>query len=63
MGVEYELDDLAKTFNSTYGFEMETWLIPTGKSHLALMGKALQLVQDLGKVGISSSCIMLDMAL
>jgi hypothetical protein len=49
MGVQYELDDLAKTFKSTYSFQTETWLIPTSKSHFALMGKALQVVQDWGK--------------
>ena len=49
MGVQYELDDLVKAFRATYRFETETWLIPTAKSHFALMGKALQLVQDFGK--------------
>lgn len=48
MGVEYELDDLAKTFKTMYGFESETWLIPTVKSHFALNRKALQLVEDFG---------------
>jgi hypothetical protein len=49
MGVQYELDDLAETFKSTYGFETEIWQIPTIKSHFALMGRALQVVQDYGK--------------
>lgn len=48
MGVQYELDDLAKTFQS-YGFETETWLIPAVKSHFALMQKALQVVDEYGK--------------
>jgi hypothetical protein len=39
MGVKDELDDLAKTFEFIYGFETETWLIPTVKSHFALMNK------------------------
>lgn len=25
LGVQYELEDLAKTFKPTYGFETETW--------------------------------------
>jgi len=49
MGVEYELDDLAKTFESTYGFETETWLIPSTRPHFTLMSKALQVVEEFGK--------------
>jgi hypothetical protein len=49
MGVRYELDDLAKTFKTMYGFQTEIWLIPTVKSHLALSRKALQFVEDFGK--------------
>jgi hypothetical protein len=48
MGVALELDDLAKTFTSAYGFETETWLIPTAKSYFALTTKALQTVRDFG---------------
>ena len=48
MGVEYELDDLEKVFKNAYGFETETWLIPTFKSHLALNRKAMQFVDDFG---------------
>ena len=48
MGVQYELEDLAKVFQSSYGYETETWLIPTVKSHLALMRKSLQVVEDFG---------------
>jgi hypothetical protein len=48
MGVALELEDLAKTFTFVYGFETETWLIPTVKSHVALTAKALQTVQDFG---------------
>jgi hypothetical protein len=40
MGVALELEDLAKTFTFVYGFETETWLIPTVKSHVALTAKA-----------------------
>ncbi|KAN0095444.1 hypothetical protein V8E51_016155 [Hyaloscypha variabilis] len=49
MGVQYELDDLAKSFGTTYGYATETWLIPSVKSHFALMEKALQVVRDFGK--------------
>ncbi|KAH6696516.1 hypothetical protein BKA61DRAFT_710564 [Leptodontidium sp. MPI-SDFR-AT-0119] len=48
MGVQYELDDLAKTFEFIYGFKTETWLIPTVKSYFALTEKALQTVRDFG---------------
>lgn len=48
MGVVLELDDLANTFRSAYGFETETWLIPTVKSLFALTTKALQTVQGFG---------------
>ncbi|KUJ21390.1 uncharacterized protein LY89DRAFT_432694 [Mollisia scopiformis] len=48
LGVQYELDDLAKTLDG-YGFDTETWLIPTIKSHRALMHKALQVVDDYGE--------------
>ena len=48
MGVQFELDDLAKIL-TVYGFETETWLIPTVKSHFALMGKSLQVVQEFGR--------------
>jgi hypothetical protein len=51
MGVQYELDDLAKTFKSIYGFDTETWLIPIAKSHRALMSKASQMVDEFGKAG------------
>ena len=51
MGVQYELDDLAKTFRELYGFEIETWLIPAAESHLSLMGKAFTTVQECGKAG------------
>ena len=48
MGVQYELEDLAKSFGTGYGYATETWLIPSVKSHFALMAKALQVVQDFG---------------
>jgi hypothetical protein len=28
MGVQYELDDLAKLFEAEYGYATETWRIP-----------------------------------
>jgi len=49
MGVQYELEDLAKLCEGTYGYQTETWLIPAVKSHFALMEKALQVVRDYGK--------------
>ena len=49
MGVQYELDDLAKSLRSGYGYETETWLIPSAKSHFSLMEKTLQVVRDFGK--------------
>jgi hypothetical protein len=49
MGVQYELEDLAKCFENIYGYQIETWLIPTTKSHFALMEKALQVVRDYGE--------------
>lgn len=49
MGVSWELDDLAATFKHAYGFNTETWLIPTAQPHLALMGKAFKMVQDAGQ--------------
>lgn len=49
MDVQYEVEDLAKVFESTYGFGTEIWLIPTARSHFALMGKVLQMVEEFGK--------------
>jgi hypothetical protein len=49
LGVKDELDHLAKTFEFIYGFDTETWLIPTVKSHFALMDKALKVVEAFGK--------------
>jgi hypothetical protein len=48
IGVEYELNDLAKTFRSAYGFETETWLIPTFKPSRTLSRKASQFIDDFG---------------
>lgn len=50
MDVKCEVDDLAKTFKSTYGFKTDTWLIPTVKSHPALNRKALQFTEEFGNV-------------
>ncbi len=43
--VEWELDDLEKVFRN-YGFETERWLIPTRSSHLKLMGKVVDVVEE-----------------
>lgn len=51
LGVQHELDDLAHTFQSVYGFYTETWLIPTVKPYFALTEKALQVVRDFGHAG------------
>jgi len=48
MGVAWELDDLAITLKNVYGFNTETWLIPTTQPHLSLMGKAFKMVQNFG---------------
>ncbi|KAF8851278.1 hypothetical protein BDZ45DRAFT_696080 [Acephala macrosclerotiorum] len=48
MGVQYELNDLAKTFKSTYGFDTEIWVIPTAKSLFALNRKTWQFIEDFG---------------
>ena len=45
MGVEFELDDLGKVFES-YGFNRETWLIPSENPHLELTIKAANFVKD-----------------
>jgi hypothetical protein len=52
MGVQYELDNLAKTFKLTYGFETDVWLIPTFKSHFALNRKASQSAEDSGNANL-----------
>lgn len=39
LGVAWEVEDLEKAFQS-YGFNAETWLIPSENSHLKLMLKA-----------------------
>jgi hypothetical protein len=49
MGVQYELEDLAKLCEGIYGYQTERWIIPAVKSHFALMEKALQVVRDYGK--------------
>ncbi len=43
------LDDLSHTFKYNYGFETETWTIPTAESHIILMEKAVQFVQEFGR--------------
>lgn len=45
MNVEWELDDLEKVF-MRYGYNTERWLIPTKNSHLKLMSKAIDVVED-----------------
>ena len=45
MDVEWELEDLQKVFVK-YGFNTEKWLIPTKNSHLKLMSKAIEVVEQ-----------------
>ncbi|KAL2064350.1 hypothetical protein VTL71DRAFT_4844 [Oculimacula yallundae] len=45
MNVEWELDDLGKVFGK-YGFETEKWLIPSKNSHLKLMSKVVDVVEE-----------------
>ncbi len=45
MNVEWELEDLEKVFQG-YGFMTEQWLIPTKSSHLRLMSKAVDVVEQ-----------------
>ncbi|KAH9219799.1 hypothetical protein DL95DRAFT_51020 [Leptodontidium sp. 2 PMI_412] len=45
MNVEWELDDLEKVFRN-YGFGTERWLIPTKNSHLKLMSKVVDVVEE-----------------
>jgi len=45
LNVVYELEDLESQFNA-YGFNTETWLIPTEKSHRQLMRKAGDFVEQ-----------------
>ncbi|KAG4432279.1 hypothetical protein IFR05_012227 [Cadophora sp. M221] len=43
--VEWELNDLAKVFGN-YGFNTETWLIPTKSPLRKMMAKALEFIDD-----------------
>ncbi|KAH7348578.1 hypothetical protein BKA65DRAFT_262573 [Rhexocercosporidium sp. MPI-PUGE-AT-0058] len=45
MNVEWEVDDLEKVFRH-YGFETDRWLIPTKNSHLKLMSKVVDVVEE-----------------
>ncbi|KAG4437770.1 hypothetical protein IFR05_006755 [Cadophora sp. M221] len=45
MNVEWELDDLEKVFRN-YGFGTNRWLIPTKNSHLKLMSKVVDVVEE-----------------
>ncbi|PVH82437.1 hypothetical protein DL98DRAFT_513879 [Cadophora sp. DSE1049] len=45
MNVEWELDDLEKVFRN-YGFETDRWLIPSKSSHLKLMSKVVDVVEE-----------------
>jgi len=45
--VEWELNDLAKVFRD-YGFNTETWLIPTESPLRRTMAQALKFVEDYG---------------
>jgi hypothetical protein len=44
--VRPEVERLCDVFESEYGFRVETWTIPTIKSHRHLMRKALDFVED-----------------
>jgi hypothetical protein len=47
LGVAQELNTLANVFEDQYGFNVETWQIPTNKtSHTNLMQKALDFLSD-----------------
>tara|TARA_R110002060_G_scaffold21322_2_gene28930 strand:- start:392 stop:724 length:333 start_codon:yes stop_codon:yes gene_type:complete len=43
--VGWELDDLEKVFRN-YGFETNRWLIPSKNSHLKLMSKVVDVVEE-----------------
>lgn len=45
MGVDWELQDLKNVFIK-YGFDAEEWLIPKRNSHLKLMTKAIEVVEN-----------------
>jgi hypothetical protein len=45
MNVDWELEDLEKVF-IRYGFNTERWLIPRKNSHLKLMSKAIEIVEE-----------------
>jgi len=45
MNVGWELDDLEKVFRN-YGFETNRWLIPSKNSHLKLMSKVVDVVEE-----------------
>ncbi|KAK0127369.1 hypothetical protein ONS96_006918 [Cadophora gregata f. sp. sojae] len=45
MNVEWELDDLQKVFRD-YGFNTDRWLIPSKNSHLKLMSKVVDVVEE-----------------
>jgi len=45
MGVQFELEYLARVLDS-YGFNTETWLIPSAKSHLKLNIKVASFVEE-----------------
>lgn len=49
MRVQIELEDLGNCFEKDYGFNTETWLIPTKQPLLALVDKASQVVKDFGE--------------
>jgi hypothetical protein len=46
LGIEYELKDLERLFSKSYNFSTRQFLIPSKASHLALMGRALDFIQE-----------------
>jgi hypothetical protein len=49
MGVKFDMDELTKVLESSYGFSTDTWLIPTVGSLKALMMKVVKLLEEFGK--------------
>ena len=47
LDVDWELQDLSKVLGA-YGFDTETWLIPTDSAHLKMMQKASDFIRAFG---------------
>lgn len=46
LGVVAEIDELGDVLRSLYGFETETWKIPSQRSHISLAAKILGFLND-----------------